>query len=262
MYESIDISELRKLYSLYSDNIQALADVIQVLRIRKENETISRTKQLKKMADILSILLSEKKSELTRDIQKMKRIQQLILLIDKENSDLEIYVKMFQESLLYEKYGVSSFDIAESIVQLKSTFKSVRKDYCETSPDKFIYSNYEYGICIDSYIAEKDMTIIIPEMINGRPVLKIGDRAFRKCGYLRNVRLPETLRIIGKGAFWFEKPHNLYRINIPYTVDTIMNYAFLNNSPEIIYCNSSSYGMKWAKEHGLYVSNYEDLDIK
>lgn len=48
MYESIDISELRKLYSLYSDNIQALADVIQVLRIRKENETISRTKQLKK----------------------------------------------------------------------------------------------------------------------------------------------------------------------------------------------------------------------
>ena len=37
------------------------------------------------------------------------------------------------------------------------------------------------------------------------------------------------------------------QINIPYTVDTIMKYAFLNNSPEIIYCNSSSYGMKWAK---------------
>ena len=261
MYESISINELQNLYHLYSNNIQSLADVLQALRICKEHEEQYRINHLQKMVDIFNMLLSEKKSELYNEIQKMKRIQQLTSLIDQEQSDLSIYVKMFQESVLYEKYGVSSFDMAESILKKKTIFKLVRKNYCETSPDKFIYSNYEYGICIDSYIAERDMTIIIPEMINGRPVLKIGERAFRRCNYLRNVRLPETLRIIGKGAFWFERPHDLYRINIPKSVINIMNFAFYKNNPEIVYCSEDSYGIKWAKENGFYVSDYEKMNI-
>ena len=46
----------------------------------------------------------------------MKRIQALTVLVDENNTDIIRIVEIFQESLLYEKYGISNFGIAESII--------------------------------------------------------------------------------------------------------------------------------------------------
>ena len=261
MYEFMNLSEIQKLNHMYNERIQALVNTLQALIKYKENASLLKKTQIQYLVDSLNLLLSEKKVELMVDIEKMKRIRALTVLVDENNSDMIKIVEIFQESLLYEKYGISHFNKVESMIQGVNPPKRIIKNYKETSVDKFTYSDYEYGICIDSYNAYRDMTVIVPERINGRPVLKIGDRAFRYCNFLRNIRLPESLRIIGKGAFWFEYPHNLYRINIPYSVDTIKNYAFFENTPEIIYCNNNSYGMSWAKEQGFNVRDYKDFDI-
>lgn len=46
-----------------------------------------------------------------------------------------------------------------------------------------------------------DADITVPEEIEGRKVVAIGDKAFFKCGNLRSVRIPSTVESISKYAF-------------------------------------------------------------
>jgi len=77
--------------------------------------------------------------------------------------------------------------------------------------------------------------IVIPNNINGFPVVEIGSKVFLEKG-IRTVILPNTLRIIGDQAF---HKNNISKIDIPFGVTTIGEWAFArNNITEVIIPNS------------------------
>jgi hypothetical protein len=111
-------------------------------------------------------------------------------------------------------------------------------------PDSFFYitekisddNNQSNLISTHSdFIIDKDGTItgyrgagrdlIIPAEIDGKPVIAIGDRAFRNKG-LTSVVIPPGVRSIGENAFWW---NNLASVTIPDSVNSIGDGAFWGN---------------------------------
>ena len=61
----------------------------------------------------------------------------------------------------------------------------------------------------------------IPADLDGEPVTSIGDRAFEKCGSMRSVTIPDSVRIIGRSAF--SRCDALTAVRIP---DSVMEIGF------------------------------------
>ena len=71
----------------------------------------------------------------------------------------------------------------------------------------------------------KGLTIIeIPSKYNNKPVVAIGSCAFVECQEVKELILPNTIRIIGQGAFGLCK--NLEKINFPNSLNEIHLRAF------------------------------------
>jgi len=64
----------------------------------------------------------------------------------------------------------------------------------------------------------------IPSSIENKPVINIGENAFRDCVNLNNVKIPDGIKTIKSGAFY--KCTNLSNVNIPETVTEIGASAF------------------------------------
>lgn len=99
--------------------------------------------------------------------------------------------------------------------------------------------------------------MIIPEYIDGYPVVEIGEFAFEGMGFT-NIIIPNTVTKIGMGAF-FDNP--IVNINIPTSVTSIDSSAFgnCNNLTNIIVdTNNSSY----CSIDGVLYSKNKDTIIK
>ena len=74
---------------------------------------------------------------------------------------------------------------------------SQEEKLCEASADDFEYTEKNGSVIITKYIGEKT-ELAVPEKINGKPVVEIGNKAF--CGKtdLKRVEIPETVTKIGK----------------------------------------------------------------
>lgn len=75
----------------------------------------------------------------------------------------------------------------------------------------FIYHTGEDGcVVIDGYSpalkqlenTEHEVELIIPDLLDGRPVTVIGEYAFECCDYLKRIVLPRSLKRIEECAFW------------------------------------------------------------
>ena len=85
------------------------------------------------------------------------------------------------------------------------------------------YTINDGEVTITKYIStEKDA--VIPDVIGGYPVTKIGDSAFESCTELKSVSLPDGLTQIGDRAFC--NCTSLTEVNIPDTVTEIGDSAF------------------------------------
>lgn len=69
--------------------------------------------------------------------------------------------------------------------------------------------------------------VMIPSTINGLPVTAIGDHAFNSNREITAVSLPEGLKRLGHGAFYF--CDNLLSIELPQSLEVIMPYALFAN---------------------------------
>lgn len=93
-----------------------------------------------------------------------------------------------------------------------------------------VYELYEYekngnGITITNYLGGNDSTTaIIPEVIDGKSIISIGDEAFGQCFHLKSITIPDSVITIGDYAFWCCS--DLTSITIPSSVITIGDYAF------------------------------------
>ena len=92
-------------------------------------------------------------------------------------------------------------------------------------------SDFEYTIdpetdtvTITRYIGT-DTVVNIPETIEGKTVVELGDSSFGRCN-LQSVKIPDTVQTIGQRAFCI---NNLTNINIPKSVTKIDAGAFNDN---------------------------------
>ena len=91
-----------------------------------------------------------------------------------------------------------------------------------------VYNDFEYVITggkanITKYKGNAE-TVVIPEVIGGIPVRSIGKKAFYENNKISYLILSQNLREIGEEAFgWCVM---LSKIEMPYGVETIGNYAF------------------------------------
>ena len=68
----------------------------------------------------------------------------------------------------------------------------------------------------------------IPSSIENKPVISIGENAFRDCVSLNTVKIPDGIKTIRSGAFY--KCTNLSNVNIPETVIAIGASAFYGSA--------------------------------
>ncbi len=113
-----------------------------------------------------------------------------------------------------------------------------------SDPKYFNYETVDGQITITGCWTTDD--VIVPSAINGYPVTKIGDEAFKNCSDIEHITLSDTITSIGN--FAFENCTSLLSINIPNSVTEIGRYAFGNcynltsiRIPDGIEC--ISYGM-------------------
>jgi len=97
------------------------------------------------------------------------------------------------------------------------------------NPVRFKSGDYEAldfgnGTCeIAKYIG-KAYDISIPERLNGLNVVSIGDAAFKECGDVENVIVPDGVETLGKEAFYHCS--RLYTISLPSSLKVIDDRAF------------------------------------
>lgn len=92
-----------------------------------------------------------------------------------------------------------------------------------TSIDDFSYYNNNGEIIITGYSGEGDV-IVVPDYIDGKPVISIGNYAFRGNTALVSITIPEGVTIIGDSAFSGCK--SLEKIELPESILNIGDYAF------------------------------------
>ena len=88
----------------------------------------------------------------------------------------------------------------------------------------FTYTDNGTSITITDYPPYAVGDVVIPQTINGKPVVAIGQSAFETCYGVTSVTIPPSVTSIGAQAFYY---CTLNSITIPNSVTSIGNQAFL-----------------------------------
>ena len=94
---------------------------------------------------------------------------------------------------------------------------------CELPAMEFEYSNEGGEISITGYLGPGGQ-VVIPSTIDGFPVTRIGDRAFRDRNELSGIDIPESVVAIGEEAF--THCHGIRSVDLPRNVAEIDGSAF------------------------------------
>ena len=104
-------------------------------------------------------------------------------------------------------------------------FTTIMPEYVRDDPSHY---TYEYVAETDSYtingLADSGYILRIPRKINGKPVTKIDEGAFKNYDGLKTVRVPSTVTEIGDSAF--EGCSKLDEITLPSSVTSIGDSTF------------------------------------
>ncbi len=94
-----------------------------------------------------------------------------------------------------------------------------------TTDSKAIYEKTEDGLIVSKYVSA-ETSYDIPSSIDGLSVTSIGSAAFKSCGKLISIAIPNSVTQIGENAF--NECRKLESINIPDGVTSIGYQAFSN----------------------------------
>ncbi len=109
-------------------------------------------------------------------------------------------------------------DDEEEVIDLTPTPDLLYTETYDLANDR---SGYVIMGCLDKSALK---TLVIPETVNGKPVVAIADSAFEDCYRLTYVSLPESITYIGTSAF--ESCIALKTFIVPESVDTIGSSVF------------------------------------
>lgn len=93
-----------------------------------------------------------------------------------------------------------------------------------TQPPTYSYSLSEEGAAITQWLDATVESIFVPEMIDGQPVVEIGEGAFSSCTMVTAIEFPETITKIGTRAF--ENCNRLETVKLPQSLEYLGAAAF------------------------------------
>ena len=93
-----------------------------------------------------------------------------------------------------------------------------------TDNPKYTWTDNGHGITITKYVGSETY-VVVPQIIDGRPVTEIGEHSFGGLGNIVRVELPFGITRIGNSAF--EGCGHLAAVNIPDSVTAIGDSAFI-----------------------------------
>lgn len=99
-----------------------------------------------------------------------------------------------------------------------------------------IDDNWEYSFGTDNRIILNrykgtSTSVVVPSVINGKRVQRIGKRAFSSC-VIKEIEIPQGIKEIGEEAFW--GCCGLKEVKLPQSITSIMEGAFARSSVETI----------------------------
>ncbi|MBD5135524.1 MAG: leucine-rich repeat protein [Lachnospiraceae bacterium] len=120
----------------------------------------------------------------------------------------------------------------EKLLPKETEQKETTRDYVENNNRVNInnqYGDYYYNVLDDGTIeivgyAGMGEIADVPELIDGKPVTKIGADAFIHNSYIKAVNIPDSVRQIGENAF--SNCHNLRSISLSANITKIESYTF------------------------------------
>lgn len=93
-----------------------------------------------------------------------------------------------------------------------------------TQPPTYSYRLSEEGAAITQWLDTRAESISVPEMIDGQPVVEIGEGAFSSCTMVTAIEFPATIARIGTGAF--ENCSRLETARLPQDLEHLGAAAF------------------------------------
>lgn len=88
----------------------------------------------------------------------------------------------------------------------------------------YSYRNSESEVILERYFGPEDAEIVIPAIVDGRPVTRIGEKCFEDHDYIEKVVLPDTMERICYRAFYGCK--KLSEMNFPASLTAIEGWVF------------------------------------
>lgn len=162
----------------------------------------------KQLETISQINQSEKVKEYIASAEKASKIAKLLdVATDKKINDFPIgnatISGILSSSPIMKKIDTAKGFVADIDSDVE---KQIRENNDEANKydwdTLFDYEEVDGQITIKSYIGFDDLDIVvIPDAINGYPVTSIGKSAFEKCKGIKEVVLPKSVELIGRGAF-------------------------------------------------------------
>ncbi len=89
-------------------------------------------------------------------------------------------------------------------------------------------------------------TIILPEKLGGLPLRRVGDGAFRDCGTVAAVTVPEGVTEIGDYAFYTS---SLSRLTLPASLTEIGSWAVPRGTT--VFCPAGSAAAAWCERRSI-----------
>lgn len=194
-------------------------------QLRQENETLK--KEIVQLKEILQTIADMNKSnEIGRYINQCRRAISISKLINETTSSKVLDIESLQKNIEQATDEKTELDVKiAEVIKEREKFKEI----CTETTETFAYTEMVEGIEIQSIsMNNRRAYIAIPPTIQGRTVIGIAARAFQNNDIIVEVRLPDTIKYIGKEAFW--GCSHLDRINLPESLESLGNYCFFKTA--------------------------------
>lgn len=224
------MNDIEKRVKILEEKVHYLEKTLDTLKNMQLSEQMSsyiksRTKTLK-LVDLLNELDNEKIIDLDKEAIELQNI-----IDHKATLENQILIAIRSEDNFKEQ-AVSNPENFDYEMENGVTQSRLRREYDD------IQSYRNKGIRIISYNGFNSEKIVIPNEIDGYPVISIGDKAFMNTN-VSEVILPDTLKIILNQAFY--GCINLKKIELPDTMFFLGEECFENSGLETVILPSSLY---------------------
>lgn len=139
-----------------------------------------------------------------------------------------LLARKFGPSLVPPDAQLETVQVAET-VPMEGTVPAEETTLVEetipaTEPPDYYYALSEEGATITQWLDIDAELIRVPEIIDGQPVVEIGEGAFSSCTKVTAIELPATIAKIGAGAF--ENCKRLETVELPRNLEYLGTAAF------------------------------------